>query len=123
AEHFISDIARAYQDVLTRLDELGAQWIQLDEPCLVTGLTPEDIRLFAELYRSVLSAKKGAKLVIQTYFGDVRYCYETLQTLPFDGIGLDFAEGAKTLSLLRQHGFAEDKTLFAGIINGRNIWK
>jgi 5-methyltetrahydropteroyltriglutamate--homocysteine methyltransferase len=123
AEHFISDIARAYQDVLTRLDELGAQWIQLDEPCLVTDLTPEDIRLFAELYRSVLSAKKGAKLVIQTYFGDVRDCYETLQTLPFDGIGLDFAEGAKTLSLLRQHGFAEDKTLFAGIINGRNIWK
>lgn len=123
AEHFISDAARAYQDILARFEKLGAQWIQLDEPCLVTDLTPEDICLFTELYRSVLSAKKGVKIVVQTYFGDVRDCYVVLQTLPFDGIGLDFVEGTQTLSLLRQHGFAEDKTLFAGITSGRNIWK
>jgi len=122
AEHFLSDAARAYRDVLDRLARLGAQWVQLDEPCLVTDLTPEDIRMFAELYESVLSAKKGVKVVVQTYFGDVRDCYGALQTLPFDGIGLDFVEGAQTLSLLRRHGFAEDKTLFAGITNGKNIW-
>lgn len=122
AEHFLSDTARAYQDVLARLEQLGARWIQLDEPCLVTDLTPEDVRMFTELYTSILSAKKSVKVVLQTYFGDVRDCYEALQTLPFDGIGLDFVEGAQTLSLLRRHGFAEDKTLFAGITNGKNIW-
>ena len=121
-EHVIADIVRAYQDVLNRLGKLGARWIQLDEPYLVTDLTPEDIRLFTEIYRPLLSAKNGVKVLVQTYFGDVRDCYETLQTLPFDSIGLDFVEGTQTLSLLREYGFAEDKTLFAGVINGRNIW-
>lgn len=122
AAHVMADTVRAYQDVLNRLGKMGARWIQLDEPYLVTDLTPEDIRLFTELYHPLLSAKNGVKVLVQTYFGDVRDCYETLQTLPFDGIGLDFVEGAQTLSLLREHGFAEDKTLFAGITNGRNIW-
>jgi len=121
-EHVIADIVRAYQDVLNRLGKLGARWIQLDEPYLVTDLTPEDIRLFTEIYRPLLSAKNGVKVLVQTYFGDVRDCYKTLQTLPFDSIGLDFVEGTQTLSLLREYGFAEDKTLFAGITNGRNIW-
>lgn len=122
AEHFLPDVVRAYQDVLSRLAELGAKWIQLDEPFLVTDLTADDIRLFAELYQPLLAAKNGVKVVVQTYFGDVRDCYDVLQTLPFDGIGLDFVEGAKSLSLLREHGFSEDKTLFAGVVNGRNIW-
>jgi len=123
AEHVMADIVRAYQDVLNRLGKLGARWIQLDEPCLVTDLTAEDIRLFTALYRALLSAKKGVKVMVQTYFGDVRDGYEVLQSLPFDGIGLDFVEGSQTLSLLRQNGFAADKTLFAGVANGRNIWK
>jgi 5-methyltetrahydropteroyltriglutamate--homocysteine methyltransferase len=123
AEHFILDAAQAYQAVLEKLHQLGATWVQLDEPCLVTDLTPEDIQLFTDLYARILSAKKDVNVLVQTYFGDVRDCYETLQSLPFDGIGLDFVEGKQSLSLLRQHGFAEGKTLFAGILNGKNIWR
>jgi len=122
AEHVMADIVRAYQDLLNRLGKQGARWIQLDEPYLVTDLTPEDIRMFTELYRPLLSAKREVKVLVQTYFGDVRDCYETLQTLPFDGIGLDFVDGTQSLSLLKQYGFAKEKTLFAGVINGRNIW-
>ncbi len=40
------------------------------------------------------------KVLIQTYYGDVRDVYETLTTLKFDGIGLDFIEGKQTLSLI-----------------------
>src|SRR5690606_12106304 len=117
-EHVITDIIQAYQDLLNRLGKQGARWIQLDEPYLVTDLTLEDIRLFTELYRPLLSAKKDVKVLVQTYFGDVRDCYEILQMLPFDGIGLDFVDGSQSLSLLKQYGFAKDKTLFAGVING-----
>ena len=46
-----------------------------------------------------------------------------LQTLNFDGIGLDFVEGRKTLDLVKEHGFSPVKRLFAGVINGKNIWK
>lgn len=123
AEDFICDTATAYRDVLAKLRELGAEWVQLDEPCLVTDLTPGDLQLFTALYTPILSAKSGVNVLLQTYFGDVRDGYETLQSLPFDGIGLDFVEGRLSLPLLQQHGFAEDKVLFAGIISGRNIWR
>ena len=60
---------------------------------------------------------------MQTYFGDVRDCYKEIINLDFDGIGLDFVEGKKSLELLKQYGFPKDKTLFAGVVNGKNIWK
>ena len=43
--------------------------------------------------------------------------------MPFAGIGLDFIEGKKTYNLIKEYGFPKDKLLFAGLINGKNIWK
>lgn len=116
-------VIEAYTAVLNQLNTLGAAWLQVDEPSLVTDLTTEDITLFEELYNGILSAKGSIKVIAQTYFGDVRDCYQVLQALPFDGIGIDFVEGKQSLELVRKHGFAGDKILFAGVINGKNIWK
>lgn len=69
-----------------------------------------------------MNAKGKLKVLLQTYFGDVRDIYDDLIELPFDGLGLDFVEGKQTLQLVSHH-FPEDKTLFAGIINGKNIWR
>jgi 5-methyltetrahydropteroyltriglutamate--homocysteine methyltransferase len=123
AGDFVGDTAKAYASVLEKLSGLGAEWIQLDEPCLVMDLSDEDIALFTELYTRILPCKKSIKVLVQTYFGDVRDGYELLQTLPFDGIGIDFVEGRKSLELVQQHGFNHDKVLFAGLINGKNIWR
>ena len=56
--------------------------------------------------------------MLQTYFGDVRDVYADLVKLPVDAIGLDFVEGKKTLELVKG-GFPADKTLYAGIVNGK----
>ena len=56
--------------------------------------------------------------MLQTYFGDVRDVYADLVNLPVDAIGLDFVEGKKTLELVKG-GFPDDKTLYAGIVNGK----
>ncbi len=123
AEHCVQAVAAAYSEVLERLNALGAEWLQLDEPGLSLDLSPEDLALFTTLYAPILAAKRNVKVLAQTYFGDVRDCYATLQSLPFDGIGLDFVEGQQTLELIRRHGFAADKVLFAGLVNGKNIWR
>ncbi len=73
------------------------------------------------LYNKLLADKKGLEVLIQTYFGDVRDVYNDLVNLPVDGIGLDFVEGKKTLELVK--GGSADKTLYAGIVNGKNIWR
>lgn len=123
ANDFAGDIARAYVEVLDKFNNLGAQWIQLDEPALVRDLTEDDWKLFETLYKYILSAKGSVKVLLQTYFGDVRDCYEKIIEMDFDGIGLDFLEGKKTLELVQKYGFPKDKILFAGLVNGKNIWK
>ena len=111
----------AYKAVFTRLTTLGAEWIQLDEPALVKDLTSDEIAEFEGIYQSLL-ADETIKVLLQTYFGDVRDIYETLIALPFAGIGLDFIEGIQNKAFV-QKGFPKDKILFAGVVNGKNIWR
>lgn len=99
------------------------KWIQLDEPALVLDMDDEDIELFCRIYNAVLSCKDGCRVLLQTYFGDVRDIYRELIKLPFDGIGLDFTEGRETAKLIKRYGFPQDKLLFAGLVNGKNIWR
>lgn len=118
-----ADFIKVYTEILKKFISLGTQWIQFDEPYLVHDLTANDLRLFQDLYSAILNKKENTKILLQTYFGDVRDIYTVLQTLNFDGIGLDFVEGRKTLDLVIEHGFSPVKKLFAGVVNGKNIWK
>lgn len=97
--------------------------MQFDEPALVWDMDKEDIALFHQIYDTLLTEKKQCKILLQTYFGDVRDIYEDLIQMPFDGIGLDFIEGKETVNLIEKYGFPQDKLLFAGLVNGKNIWK
>ena len=118
------EAAKAYSEVIARLAQAGAEWLQLDEPSLVKDLDEDDKKLFLELYQPLLAAKEqaGLKILLQSYFGDVRDIYDDLVALPFDGIGLDFVEGKQTLDLVKG-GFPDDKVLYAGVVNGKNIWR
>ena len=120
---FVEDTVKAYCDYLAKLNELGAAWAELDEPYLVKDLSAEDIALFTQIYKTVLAAKGNVKVLMQTYFGDVRDCYSEITALDFDGIGLDFTEGKQTMALVQKNGFPKEKILFAGVVNGKNIWR
>lgn len=122
-DRFAADIAKAYASILLKLNQLGAQWIQFDEPALVMDLSEEDKALFVALYKAILPAKHMSKVLLQTYFGDIRDVYIDAVKMDFDGIGIDFVEGRQSLALIKEHGFPENKTLFAGVVNGRNIWR
>lgn len=122
AEDYAEALAEAYAEAIAAFDALGAEWLQLDEPYLVHDLTEDDIALFERLYDKILSRKGKVKVLLQTYFGDIRDGYTRLLAPKFDGIGLDFVEGKKTLELVRAFG-TNGKTLFAGVVNGKNIWR
>ncbi|MEN6325908.1 MAG: 5-methyltetrahydropteroyltriglutamate--homocysteine S-methyltransferase [Syntrophomonas sp.] len=120
---FAADLVQAYSKLLAQFNVLGLEWIQFDEPALVMDLSADDIMLANSVYRKILAVKGSTRVLLQTYFGDIRDCYREVVALPFDGIGLDFIEGQKTLEFVRRHGFPADKTLFAGVVNGKNIWR
>lgn len=121
-EDFVGAFIESYARIFKQLEDLGANWIQLDEPSLVKDLDERELALFKALYEPLLLQKGRLKVLAQTYFGDVRDAYDVLLKLPFDGIGLDFVEGRKTLELV-ERGFDDGKVLFAGVVNGKNIWR
>ncbi len=123
ADDFVDDIVKVYQDIVKKCENDQIAWVQFDEPALVQDMSLEDITLFHRIYDKILADKGSCKILLQTYFGDVRNVYQELIRMPFDGIGLDFLEGKETGHLIGRYGFPQEKVLFAGLVNGKNIWK
>ncbi len=112
-----------YAQIIQELVDAGAEWIQLEEPSLVTTLDSAERKLVQEIYAQLTTTVPAAKLMIQTYF-EALCSYETLISLPVQGFGLDFVHGYKgNMESLRQFGFPQDKVLAIGIVNGRDIWR
>lgn len=120
---FLDEVCKAYQELIAQCEKEQIAWIQFDEPALVQDMEKEDVELFHKIYEQILPYAKKCQILLQTYFGDVRDIYPDLIKMPFAGIGLDFIEGKETFRLIEKYGFPEDKLLFAGLVNGKNIWK
>ncbi|MDU3583539.1 MAG: 5-methyltetrahydropteroyltriglutamate--homocysteine S-methyltransferase [Clostridium butyricum] len=120
---YVDDIVDSYVNILNKFNEIGVELVQIDEPILVTDLTKGEIRLFISIYKRILKNKGNVKILLQTYFGDIRDCYKEIMELDFDSVGLDFIEGKKSMDLISRYGFPKEKVLFAGIVNGKNIWR
>ncbi len=113
----------AYAEVLDRLASLGAEWVQMDEPCLALDLSDREMGALERAYGRLADASGRTRLMLQTYFGHVGDAYGVLTSLPVDGIGLDFVRGREgNLARLEEHGFPADRHLSAGVVDGRNIW-
>lgn len=127
-QDLVASLAQAYADIIRRFADLGAGWVQLDEPYLVLDKEDGDLDLFRTLYQGILPARQGGKgsvkVLLQTYFGHVGDCLDQINELAFDGIGLDLVEGCdENLAALKRSGVSHGTMVFAGLVNGRNIWR
>ena len=120
---YVGDIIAAYKELLQTCGKKQIAWVQFDEPALVLDMNDSDKALFHQIYDELLAVETDTKVLLQTYFGDIRDIYEEVIKMPFAGIGLDFIEGKQTCDLVSKYGFPKDKVLFAGVVNGKNIWK
>ncbi|MDQ0116240.1 5-methyltetrahydropteroyltriglutamate--homocysteine S-methyltransferase [Paenibacillus harenae] len=112
-----------YIQILQELASEGVQWVQIDEPIVVTKLSEEDYGRLRTIYESFAAAVPSLNIMLQTYFESAE-SYETIVKLPVQGIGLDFVHGrTSNLASIAALGFPADKVLGAGIIDGRGIWK
>ncbi|XP_057445844.1 5-methyltetrahydropteroyltriglutamate--homocysteine methyltransferase 1 isoform X2 [Lotus japonicus] len=116
-------VIAVYKEVVADLKAAGATWIQFDEPTLVLDLDPHTLQAFTATYSELESTLSGLNVLIETYFADVpAEAYKTLTTLNgITAFGFDLVRGAKTLDLIKG-GFPSGKHLFAGVVDGRNIW-
>ena len=109
-----------YAKLLDTLTAQGVEWVQIDEPILVTELAPDWQHAFNTAYHQIKGAK--VKLLVATYFGHLQENAYLAANLPVAGLHVDAVNdraGVQPLiNLLPTH-----KVLSLGVINGRNIWK
>jgi len=114
-------ITPIYIEVINQLANLGAEWIQLDEPVLVEDRTQEELDAIRRIYDRIAS-NTSIQIILSTYFGHLGDSYQQVVNLPVSAIGLDLVRGHQNLEYIRKLGFPQDKYLVAGVVDGRNVW-
>ncbi len=109
-----------YAELLALLAAQGVQWVQIDEPVLVTELGAEWQQAFRMAYAAL--AGSPVKLLLATYFGQLLENLPLACELPVQGLHLDAINSRGEVDDLIAK-LPTDRVLSLGVINGRNIWK
>jgi len=118
----LEPLIEVYGEVLERLAEQGATWVQFDEPCFVEDRAERELDGLRLAYEELAKVQERTRIVVKTYFDHAGDAYGVLRDLPVEGVGLDFHRGPKNVELIAEQGGLNDQTLFAGIVDGRNVW-
>ena len=111
-----------YEELLRRLRAAGAEWVQIDEPCLVLDLTEETRAAFLPTYQRLAKAASGLSLLVATYFGELRENLEIACQLPVAGLHVDVVASESQLESVLSR-LSKGMTLSLGVIDGRNVWR
>ncbi|MAC98908.1 MAG: 5-methyltetrahydropteroyltriglutamate--homocysteine S-methyltransferase [Pseudomonadales bacterium] len=109
-----------YLELLTTLAAEGVEWVQIDEPILVTELPSGLDAAFEQAYHALAAAP--VKLLLATYFGRLQDNLALVTRLPVAGVHLDAVNAADEIDALIAQ-LPQHSVLSLGVINGRNIWK
>ncbi len=113
-----------YIEVLKKLDELGAYYVQLDEPCLSLNLTTEEQAAFTHAYRLIKTHVPQLQVILASYFECYGQNLQTVLQLPVHTLHLDLVRCPSQLDDIFSTGIKNSKLhLSLGIVDGRNIWK
>jgi 5-methyltetrahydropteroyltriglutamate--homocysteine methyltransferase len=111
-----------YAEALGRLGELGAAWTELHEPAFVQDRERAELDALRRSYERLGAVKGRPRICVTTYFDHVGEALPVLKALPIEGVGLDLQLGPTNIELLNEAGGLGDKALFAGVVDGRNVW-
>ncbi|SAL53046.1 5-methyltetrahydropteroyltriglutamate--homocysteine S-methyltransferase [Caballeronia sordidicola] len=109
-----------YAELLAALAEHGVEWVQVDEPILVTELSAEWQQAYVTAYQAL--ARGRVKLLLATYFGQLLDNLPLACKLPVQGLHLDAINARAEVDAVIEQ-LPQDRVLSLGVINGRNIWK
>lgn len=110
-----------YQQVLWRLAAAGAEWVQIDEPCLVLELDEETKMAYRQAYTALLE-QKAPRILLTTYFGTVESSISLINELPIDGLHIDLVRAPEQLDTVLT-GYPNGRIISLGLVNGRNVWR
>ncbi|GAB2958143.1 5-methyltetrahydropteroyltriglutamate--homocysteine S-methyltransferase [Micromonospora polyrhachis] len=119
----LDDLVEAYAGILTALAQVGVAWVQLDEPAYVVDRSPAEIDALHRAYTRLGEIAPRPRIFVATYFGELGDALPALLDTPVEAIGLDLVAGPGNLDRLAAAGPLRGKTIVAGLVDGRNIWR
>jgi 5-methyltetrahydropteroyltriglutamate--homocysteine methyltransferase len=117
----IKQLVPVYVEILKRLEDAGAVWVQLDEPFLATDLTEKQQQAFVYAYKEI-RRQTNLKLLLATYFEGLHENTHVTINLPVCALHLDLVRAPQQLDEVLR-ALPSKLTLSLGVIDGRNIWK
>src|SRR5690606_22628354 len=118
----IDRLLPVYEEILSKLADAGAQYVQIDEPFLALDIDDATRTLYGKVFEKLAAAAKGIKLIVATYFEALLDNEETAVNLPVHALHLDLVRGENQLDTILSKVPAS-LTLSLGVVEGRNIWK
>ncbi len=118
----IENIVPVYVEILSKLIDLGAEWIQFDEPFLSMDLSDKEKNAFEYAYLEIRKSFPNLKVILTTYFEGLRENTELALSLPVYALHIDLVRAPEQLDELLDI-VPNNLSLSLGIVDGRNIWK
>ncbi|WP_156308132.1 5-methyltetrahydropteroyltriglutamate--homocysteine S-methyltransferase [Sphingobacterium endophyticum] len=118
----IDKLLPVYEEILGKLADAGAQYVQIDEPFLALDIDDATKALYGKVFEKLAAAAKGIKLIVATYFEALGNNEDIAVNLPVHALHLDLVRGENQLDSILSKVPA-NLTLSLGVVEGRNIWK
>lgn len=119
----VDKLVLAYAELLRELRRAGVDWVQLDEPAFAADRTRRELDALRDTYHALGSIGDRPKLFVPGYFGDLGDALGILASAPIEAVGVDFVAGDSRVDDLSALTGLRDKTLVAGLVDGRNVWR
>jgi 5-methyltetrahydropteroyltriglutamate--homocysteine methyltransferase len=116
----LAKLVPVYRQLLGQLSAEGAEWVQIDEPAVVTELDASWQAAYRSVYEAL--ADSGPQVLVATYFGRLEQNLELAATLPVQGIHLDAVSARSEVGRLLET-LPQGRVLSLGVVSGRNIWR
>ena len=118
----LSSILPLYEELLGQLCSVGAEWVQMDEPCLCVDLDHVAQALYRGAYAALTGNRSLPKFMLATYFGDLGSNLDLALELGTAGLHLDLVRAPKQLDALLAKNVPAAKVSL-GLVDGRNVWR
>ena len=116
----LNELVPLYADLLGRLADAGAQWVQIDEPALVADRSPEEIAAAKGTYDQLSALQHRPAILLASYFGSLGDALPALASTGVEGLAVDLVAGSDSLASVPE---LTRKLVVAGVVDGRNIWR
>jgi 5-methyltetrahydropteroyltriglutamate--homocysteine methyltransferase len=111
-----------YAEMLSQLHAAGADWVQIDEPCLVLDLDAQAQAMYRSAYAWLRTQSALPKWMLTTYFGGLNENLNLALELDTTGLHVDLVRAPEQLSAVLA-ALPKSKVLSLGVVDGRNIWR